>query len=57
MSWISETMKISGALSDMVCQRVKVGSNYDLKVFVPEYKQLNYAKKYDLIPKFKKYTK
>lgn len=57
LSWISETMKISGALSDMVCQRVKVGSNYDLKVFVPEYKQLNYAKKYDLIPKFKKYTK
>lgn len=57
LPWISETMKISGALSDMVCQRVKVGSNYDLKVFVPEYKQLNYKKKYALIPQFKKYAK
>ena len=57
LPWIPETMKISGALSDMVCQRVKVGSNYDLKVFVPEYKQLNYKKKYVLIPQFKKYAK
>lgn len=57
LSWISETMKISGALSDMICQRVKVGSNYDLKVFVPEYKQLKYEKKYVLIPRFKKYAK
>ena len=55
--WISEAMKISGALSDMICQLVKVGGNYDLKIFVPEYKQLNYNKKHNLIPKFKKYTK
>lgn len=56
-SWISETMKISGALSDMVCQLVKVGKSYDLKVFVPEYRQINYSFKYQLIPEFKKYLK
>lgn len=56
--WIAETMKISGALSDMVCQLVKVGAkSFDLKIFVPEYKQLNYVKKFDLISKFKKYAK
>lgn len=55
--WISETMKISGALSDMICQLVKVGSSYDLKIFVPEYKQLTFQQKNDLIVKFKTYTK
>ena len=56
-SWISETMKISGALSDMICQLVKVGTSYDLKVFVPEYKDINYESKTDLIKKFKKRLK
>ncbi|WP_019538392.1 MULTISPECIES: hypothetical protein [Proteiniphilum] len=56
-SWISESLKISGALSDMICQLVKVGSSYDLKVFVPEYRQINYHFKSILIPKFKKYLK
>ena len=56
-SWISETMKISGALSDMICQLVKVGTSYDLKVFVPEYKEINYSNKTELIKKFKKYLK
>lgn len=56
-SWICESLKISGALSDMICQLVKVGSSYDLKVFVPEYKQINYSYKYSLMPKFKKYSK
>lgn len=56
-SWISESMKVSGALSDMICQPVKVGSSYDLKVFVPEYRQVNYRFKATLIPKFKKYLK
>lgn len=56
-SWICESLKISGALSDMICQLVKVGSSYDLKVFVPEYKQINYRYKYSLMPKFKKYLK
>ena len=55
--WISETMKISGALSDMICQLVKVGNSYDLKVFVPEYKQINYGFKYKLMPDLKKYLR
>ncbi len=55
--WITETMKFSGALSDMICQLVKVGSGFDLKIFIPEYKQLTFQKKYELITKFKKYTK
>lgn len=56
-SWICESMKVSGALSDMVCQLVKVGSSYDLKVFVPEYRQVNYRYKEFLMPKFKKHLK
>ncbi|MDR1973233.1 MAG: hypothetical protein LBQ31_01000 [Bacteroidales bacterium] len=56
-SWISETMKISGALSDMVCKLVKVGKSYDLKVFVPEYKEVKYTFKAELIPEFEKYLK
>ena len=55
--WIAETMKISGALSDMVCQLVKVGSSYDLKIAVPEYKKIGWANKRDLMLKFKKYLK
>ena len=55
--WIPETMKISGALTEMICQLVKVGSSYDLKVFVPAYKQVNYLFKHRLIPDFKKHLK
>lgn len=56
-SWVIETMKISGALSDMICQLVKVGNSYDLKIFVPEYKKVIYNYKKSLIPNFKKYLK
>lgn len=56
-SWIKETMKISGALSDMICQLVKVGNSYDLKVSVPEYRQVNYYLKRKLLSKLKKYLK
>jgi len=56
-SWISESLKVSGALSDMVCQLVKVGSSYDLKIFVPEYRQVKHRFKSILVPKFKKYLK
>lgn len=56
-SWISETMKTSGAISDMICQLIKVGSNYDLKIFVPEYKNVNSGYKSTLIPEFKKRLK
>lgn len=55
--WITETMKVSGALSDMVCQLVKVGNAYDLKISVIEYKQVNYRFKLTLVPAFKKYLK
>jgi hypothetical protein len=53
-SWISETMKISGAFSDMICQPVRVGKSYDLKVFVPEYKEVNYKWKLNLTQEFRK---
>lgn len=56
-SWISESLKASGALSDMICKLVKVGNSFDLKVFVPEYKQVNYRYKESLMPKFKKHLK
>lgn len=57
-SWISETMKTSGAISDMICQLIKVGSNsYDLKIFVPEYKKVNSGYKSTLSSEFKKRLK
>ncbi len=56
-SWVAETMKISGALSDMVCQLVKVGDSYDLKVAVPEYKKIRWGNKRALMQAFKKYLK
>lgn len=56
-SWICESMKISGSLTDMVCQLVKVGGSYDLKVFVPEYIQVNHRFKTTLMPSFKKHLK
>ncbi len=56
--WIPETMKISGAITDMICQLVKVGSNsYDLKIFVSAYKQVKYSFKQTIIPDFKKHLK
>ena len=56
-SWISETLKISGAISDMICQLIKVGSNYDLKIYVPEYKNVKSGFRASLIPEFKKRLK
>lgn len=56
-SWINECMKISGSLTDMICQPIKIGSSYDLKIFVPEYKQVNYRFKMALMPRFKKHLK
>jgi hypothetical protein len=56
-SWITETMKISGAISDMICQLVKVGNSYDLKVFVPEYMKVKHHAKSTILKDFKKYLK
>jgi hypothetical protein len=50
-------MKISGALSVMICELIKVGNRYDFKIFVPVYKHVNYHFKSILMPKFKKYLK
>lgn len=55
--WIAETMKISGALSFMVCQYVKVGSGYDLKIYVPEFNEITLREAKGLTKEFKKYLK
>ncbi|MDP3462603.1 MAG: hypothetical protein Q8S18_07430 [Bacteroidales bacterium] len=57
LNWISETMKISGALSKMLCQLVKVGSSYDLKVVVPDFKKAEYSKQKQISLAFKKNIK
>jgi hypothetical protein len=56
-NWISETMKISGALSYMICQYVKVGSSYDMKVYVPEFNQISLKEARDILKDFKKHLK
>lgn len=56
-NWISESMKISGALSMMVCQYVKVGSGYDLKIYVPEFNQTTLSHSRDILKEFKRNLK
>ena len=57
-NWISETMKISGSLSFMVCKYVKSGSSYDLKIFVPEFNAASLKQVKDvLLYDFKKHLK
>lgn len=55
--WISETMKISGAFLFMICQYVKVGSGYDMKVYVPEFHEIGLSEAKKMILDFKKYLK
>ncbi|MFN4084200.1 MAG: hypothetical protein ACK4K9_11265 [Bacteroidia bacterium] len=55
--WVQELMKISGALHMMICQYVKVGSSYDLKIFVPEYKHILWSKAKELMLEFKRHLK
>lgn len=55
--WVRETMKVSGALQMMICQYVKVGSGYDLKIFVPEFNQILWAKSKELMIEFKRILK
>jgi len=57
LSWISETMKISGALTNMLCQLVKVGSSYDMKVVVADFKKAEYNKQKQIALAFKKNIK
>jgi len=58
LSWVSETMKISGALTNMLCQLVKVGNkSYDLKIIVPDFKKIQYSKQRLIVLGFKKNIK
>jgi len=57
LNWISETMKISGALTNMLCQLVKVGSSYDMKVVVPDFKEAEYNLQRQIVLSFKKNIK
>ncbi len=57
-SWIKETMKVSGALNfGMVCQAVKVGNSYDLKVFVPAFSDMKLNEKMKIMKDFKRTAK
>ena len=56
-NWISETMKTSGALTFMFCQYVKVGSSYDLKIYVPEFNDIFLNEANKVVFNFKKYLK
>ena len=55
--WIAETMKISGALSFMICQYVKVGSSYDLKIYIPEFHDISLREAEKVVFNFKKHLK
>ena len=56
--WIKETMKVSGALNfGMICQAVKVGSSYDMKVFVPAFSEMKLHEKMNIMQKFKRTAK
>ncbi len=57
LNWIGETMKISGAITNMLCQLVKVGSSYDLKVVVPDFRKTEYGRQQDIVLGFKKNIK
>ncbi len=57
LNWISETIKISGALTNMLCQLVKVGSSYDMKVVVPDFKKAEYNLQRQIVLSFKKNIK
>nr|WP_299423139.1 hypothetical protein [uncultured Emticicia sp.] len=56
-NWITESMKISGALSFMTCQYVKVGSTYDLKIYVPEFNNISLNEAKNIVSHFKKHLK
>lgn len=57
LNWIGETMKISGALTNMLCQLVKVGSSYDMKVVVADFKKAEYTIQKRIALAFKKNIK
>lgn len=57
-SWVCETMKISGALSNMHCKLVKITNNsWDLKVVVPDFIKADYQVQRNIVNSFKKNIK
>lgn len=57
-NWISETMKISGALEIMICKKVKVSSKtWDNKIFVPDFQKMNIFNSQRILLDFKKHIK
>lgn len=53
--WICETMKISGALSNMHCKLVKITNNsWDLKVVVPDFFMAQYQTQRNIVRSFKR---
>ncbi len=51
--WAAETMKISGAMDMMIPQYVKVGSSYDLKIYVPEFNNIGFTQAKKMLKEFK----
>lgn len=57
-SWVQETLKISAASRfTMLCQSVKVGSTYDLKIFVPAFKYMKLNDMHKILERFKRLVK
>jgi hypothetical protein len=52
-TWVQETMKMSGSLFTMTCQFLKNSS--DLKIYVPEFYQIELAKVKSIMLDFKKF--
>jgi hypothetical protein len=55
--WVPVAMKISGALEIMTCQFVKVGQAFDLKVYVPDFNQIELNRAEKINKEFKRYLK
>lgn len=56
-NWISETMKISGTITNMLCQLVMVGGKFDMKIVVPDFKKIQFGKQRNIVFGFKKNIK
>jgi len=52
-NWITESMKILGSLSFMSCQFIKIGSTYDMKIYVPSFHSINLEKARSVTQSFK----
>lgn len=56
--WVCETMKISGALSNMHCKLVKITDrSWDLKIVVPDFLKAHYQTQRNIVNSFKRNVK